>query len=96
MRFISSTPIELSYRGSVLTPHTRPDRFSSSAITPHSPSEVVARSELSVLRGFVQFCPVVSNFVHEPSAAALSTPAIYRRVGGNVLNVKRVFLALEV
>src|SRR5260370_332912 len=48
MRFISSTPIELSYRGSVLTPHTRPDRFSSSAITPHSPSEVVARSELSV------------------------------------------------
>src|SRR5437588_637097 len=55
-----------------------------------------AETQSEMLRGFVQFCPVVSNFVHEPSAAARSTPAIYRRVGWERLNVKRVFLALEV
>src|SRR6266404_6263079 len=46
-------------------------------------ARVVEERAFSIFAGFVQFCPVVSNFVHEPSAAALSTPAIYRRVGGN-------------
>ena len=84
MRFISSTPIELSYRGSVLAPHTRLGQLQffghHAALTERGRGEERA---FSIFAGFVQFCPVVSNFVHEPSAAALSTPAIYRRVGGN-------------
>jgi hypothetical protein len=56
------------YRGGVLAPHTRPDSFSSSAITPHSPSDRSWRgASFQYPRGFVQFCPVASNFVHEPS-----------------------------
>jgi hypothetical protein len=37
-------------------------------ITPHSPSDRSWRgASFQYPRGFVQFCPVVSNFVHEPS-----------------------------
>src|SRR6266480_7687961 len=67
--FITSTfESEFLVHTGVLAPHTRPDSFSSSAITPHSPSDRSWRgASFQYPRGFVQFCPVVSNFVHEPS-----------------------------